>query len=70
MPLLVAAFASPQHLISAIIIVSLGALMGLGALAARIGGANPLIGALRVTFWSALAMGVTAAVGATFGSRL
>jgi vacuolar iron transporter family protein len=70
MPLLVAVFAPPLHLIGAIMIVSLGALMGLGALAAKIGGANPLIGALRVTFWSALAMTVTAAVGAAFGSRL
>ena len=70
MPLLVAAFASPSYLIGAIMAVSLGALMGLGALAARIGGANPLIGAVRVTFWSALAMIATAAVGALFGTHL
>jgi vacuolar iron transporter family protein len=70
MPLLVAAFAPPLHLISAIMLVSLGALMGLGAVAAKIGGANPLTGALRVTFWSALAMIVTAAVGAAFGTHL
>ena len=45
-------------------------LLGLGAWAASIGGANPLIGALRVTFWSALAMTVTAAVGALVGTSL
>lgn len=69
-PLLVAVLAPPAQLIAAIAAISLGALLGLGALAARIGGANPLIGALRVTFWSALAMIMTAAVGAAFGTRL
>ena len=40
----------------------------LGAVAARVGGANALIGAWRVTFWGALAMAITAAVGALFGA--
>jgi len=40
----------------------------LGALAARAGGAGILTGAIRVTFWGALAMGVTAGVGALFGT--
>jgi VIT1/CCC1 family predicted Fe2+/Mn2+ transporter len=40
----------------------------LGALAARAGGAPMGPGALRVTFWGALAMGVTAGVGALFGT--
>jgi VIT1/CCC1 family predicted Fe2+/Mn2+ transporter len=39
----------------------------LGAVAARAGGANVLVGAARVTFWGALAMAITAAVGALFG---
>jgi VIT1/CCC1 family predicted Fe2+/Mn2+ transporter len=69
MPLLVAVLAPQQHLVSATVTVSLGCLVGLGAVAAQIGGANPLIGALRVTFWSALAMTVTAAVGAAFGTH-
>jgi VIT1/CCC1 family predicted Fe2+/Mn2+ transporter len=68
MPLLVAVLAPQQHLLGATVTVSLGCLVGLGAVAAQIGGANPLIGALRVTFWSALAMTVTAAVGAAFGT--
>jgi VIT1/CCC1 family predicted Fe2+/Mn2+ transporter len=40
----------------------------LGALAARAGGAPVGIAILRVTFWGALAMAVTAAVGSAFGS--
>lgn len=40
----------------------------LGALAARAGGASMWPGALRVTFWGALAMGVTSGVGALFGT--
>ena len=43
-------------------------LAGLGGLAARIGGAPMWTGAGRVTFWGALAMGVTAAAGAFFGA--
>lgn len=40
----------------------------LGSLAARVGGAPMLAGAARVTFWGALAMGLTAGVGALFGT--
>ena len=40
----------------------------LGALAARAGGAGVVSGAIRVAFWGALAMGVTAGVGAIFGT--
>ena len=40
----------------------------LGAMAASAGGARVLPGAWRVTFWGALAMAVTAGVGALFGS--
>jgi VIT1/CCC1 family predicted Fe2+/Mn2+ transporter len=39
----------------------------LGLLAARAGGAPALASAIRVTFWGALAMGLTAGVGALFG---
>ena len=46
---------------------SLLLLILLGALAALAGGAGILAGALRVAFWGALAMGVTAGVGALFG---
>jgi vacuolar iron transporter family protein len=42
----------------------------LGAMAARTGGASVLKGAARVTFWGALAMGLTAGIGALFGTVL
>ncbi len=50
--------------------VSLLCLTGLGALAARAGGAPAWIGAARVTFWGALAMAVTGGVGALFGTTV
>jgi VIT1/CCC1 family predicted Fe2+/Mn2+ transporter len=40
----------------------------LGALAARVGGARLAPAAIRVLFWGALAMGVTAGIGALFGT--
>ena len=40
----------------------------MGGVAARFGGANIWIGAGRVTFWGALAMAITAAIGALFGT--
>jgi VIT1/CCC1 family predicted Fe2+/Mn2+ transporter len=43
-------------------------LVFLGALAARLGGAPPLRGALRVGFWGAVAMAGTALVGHLFGA--
>jgi len=42
----------------------------LGALAAHTGGASILKGAVRVTFWGALAMGLTAVGGALFGTSV
>jgi VIT1/CCC1 family predicted Fe2+/Mn2+ transporter len=39
----------------------------LGALGSWVGGANLLVGAARVTFWGALAMAITAGIGAIFG---
>ncbi len=42
----------------------------LGAIAAQAGGASPVTGALRVTFFGALAMAITAGVGAMFGTPL
>ena len=42
-------------------------LAGLGAVAARVGGAGVVVGAWRVTFWGPLALGITWGVGALFG---
>ncbi len=39
----------------------------LGLIAARAGGSPLLVSATRVTFWGALAMGLTAGIGALFG---
>ena len=47
--------------------LSLGFLAALGAVAARVGRADVLKGTLRVTFWGALAMALTAAIGRLFG---
>ena len=54
-------------LITAVSILSLLFLAFLGGLAARAGGASITVGAFRVTFWGALAMGLTAVVGSVFG---
>jgi len=45
-------------------------LASLGAFAAHAGGASMMTGALRVTQWGALAMGLPAGVGAIFGTAL
>lgn len=51
-------------------VVTLCSLTVLGAIAAWAGGASILRGALRVTFWGALAMGVTSLVGRLFGAPI
>ena len=68
MPLLVTAMAPVADLIPLVSGTSLVFLALLGAMAARAGGAGVTAGALRVTFWGALAMALTAAVGALFGT--
>jgi VIT1/CCC1 family predicted Fe2+/Mn2+ transporter len=68
LPLLVAALSPQTGLIPLVSATSLVFLALLGALAARAGGAPVTVGALRVTFWGAMAMGVTAGVGALFGT--
>jgi len=68
MPLLVTAIAPESGLIPLVSGTSLVFLALLGGLAARAGGAGVTVGAIRVTFWGALAMAVTAGVGALFGS--
>ena len=68
MPLLVTVLAPAAVLIPLIAGTSLVFLALLGGLAARVGGAGVAIGAMRVTFWGALAMAVTAGVGSLFGT--
>jgi VIT1/CCC1 family predicted Fe2+/Mn2+ transporter len=66
MPLLVTAIAPEASLIYLLSGTSLFFLALLGGLAAHVGGAGVSAGAIRVTFWGALAMGITAGVGALF----
>ena len=68
MPLLAAAVVPAPSLIPVVSGISLVFLAILGGLAARVGGASVTAGAMRVTFWGALAMGLTAGVGALFGT--
>lgn len=68
MPLLVTVISSAAVLVPLVAGTSLLFLALLGGLAARAGGAGVTVGAMRVAFWGALAMGVTAGVGALFGT--
>ena len=67
LPLMVAWTISGSQLIPAVAASSLIFLALLGGIAARAGGAPIIAGAIRVTFWGALAMALTAAVGRLFG---
>jgi vacuolar iron transporter family protein len=58
---------SRQHGDPTVAIAALVALPVLGVVGARVGGADPWCGALRVNFWGAIAMAATAAIGALFG---
>ena len=68
LPLVVVALAPQAQLMPLVGVASLLFLALLGGLAARIGGANVPTGVARITFWSALAMGVTAGIGALLGT--
>jgi vacuolar iron transporter family protein len=67
LPLLTVFIVPTTSLVPLVAGVSLLFLALLGRLAARAGGASVTKGVLRVTFWGALAMTVTAGVGALFG---
>ena len=68
LPLLIVVIAPVPELIILVSAASLLFLMLLGILAAYTGGSGILKGAFRVTFWGALAMGLTAGVGHFFGA--
>ena len=68
LPLLVTAFAPQRFRMVSIVAASLLCLLILGGWSAKVGGADMRTGALRVAFWSALAMAVTALVGAIAGA--
>ena len=68
LPLLTALVSPVPHLVLVVAATSLVFLVALGALSARTGGAPVLKASLRVAFWGALAMGITAIVGRLFGT--
>jgi VIT1/CCC1 family predicted Fe2+/Mn2+ transporter len=68
LPLVVALVVPASLLIPLVAGASIAFLAFLGAIAARVGGADVVTGATRVTLWGALAMGITAGVSAAFGS--
>jgi len=70
LPLIIAAVAPRAAVIPAVSASSLACLAALGAVAASAGGAERLRGAVRVTFWSALALALTALVGRLFGTTV
>jgi len=67
LPVVVAAMAPPGQIIPTVVIVTLIALAGLGALGAHAGAAPKLPATMRVLFWGAAAMAITAGVGYFFG---
>ena len=70
LPVIMAAIASPQHVSQLVTGSALVLLAVLGAIAARVGGAPMLRGAVRVAFWGALAMGASALAGRLFGTTV
>jgi len=69
-PLLVVLLAPMNLLVPSVAVVSLVCLAGLGALGAKAGGAPLVPSIMRVGFWGALAMAVTAGVGRLFGAAV
>lgn len=68
LPLATVLIAPPESLILTITLATLVFLAILGALGAMAGGANVIKATVRVTFWGAMAMAITAVVGAYFGT--
>jgi vacuolar iron transporter family protein len=68
MPLMVVIFCEAQLIVPLVTISSLLGLAALGALGARAGGSGLIKAVVRVTFWGALALLVTAGVGRLFGA--
>ena len=68
MPLLMVIVSPAAALVPIVSAASLGFLAILGAIGARAGGSNVLRATIRVTFWGALAMGLTAGIGKLFGT--
>ena len=70
MPLLMVIIAPPSAVVPVVSIASLAFLALLGAVGARAGGAGVIKATLRVTFWGAMAMALTAGIGALVGTAV
>lgn len=70
MPLTMVFIAPTTRLVPIVSVASLLFLAALGAVGAKAGGANALKASVRVTFWGALAMALTAGIGALFGTAV
>jgi VIT1/CCC1 family predicted Fe2+/Mn2+ transporter len=68
MPLVMVVVSPAVALVPLVSAASLGFLAVLGAIGAKAGGANVLRGTVRVTFWGALAMALTAGIGKLLGT--
>lgn len=68
MPLLMVVVSPVNMLVPVVSVASLAFLAVLGAIGARAGGSNILRATMRVTFWGALAMALTAGIGKLFGT--
>ena len=68
MPLLMVVVSPTSMLVPLVSVASLGFLALLGAIGAKAGGADVLRATIRVTFWGALAMALTAGIGKMFGT--
>jgi len=70
MPLLMVIVAPPSAIVPVVSIASLAFLALLGAVGARAGGADVIKATWRVTFWGAMAMALTAGIGALVGTAV
>ena len=70
LPLIVVAVSPPQYVIAGLSVTAITFLALLGCVAAQAGGAKLWPSILRVTFWGALAMAVTAGVGTWIGAAV
>jgi vacuolar iron transporter family protein len=68
MPLLMVIVSPSSALVPIVSAASLDFLAILGTIGAKVGGANVLRATIRVTFWGALAMALTAGIGALIGA--
>ena len=66
-PLAAALLAPTAQIIPAVVVTTLASLAALGAIGAAAGGAPKLPATVRVLFWGAAAMAITAGVGRIFG---